>query len=231
MRITSLISAILHACSYEPAIALLLEVIQSSPNLPDPYHTLGLLYEQVCSNCWSHEHASDCRCKLVVSHWVSQVSRRFIALCPCHNSIHASAKMLAGYCDPFETSVLPGFRHAAVACTAYSALVQCLANGALIYAALQMAEPLHVRPFVSSNPDRTALPEWLRSQACYSPRQTECCLHVQVGEPRKALDFYMIAAHLTPKDISLWHRLATLSAELGFVRQAIYCLGKVGPIP
>ena len=32
---------------YEPAIALLLEVVQTSPNLPDPYHTLGLLYEQV----------------------------------------------------------------------------------------------------------------------------------------------------------------------------------------
>lgn len=44
--------------------------------------------------------------------------------------------------------------------------------------------------------------------------------------PRKALDFYMVAAHLTPKDLSLWHRLATLSTELGFVRQAIYCLGK-----
>ena len=50
-----------------------------------------------------------------------------------------------------------------------------------------------------------------------------------MGEPRKALDFYMIAAHLTPKDITLWHRLATLSAELGFVRQAIYCLGKARP--
>lgn len=44
--------------------------------------------------------------------------------------------------------------------------------------------------------------------------------------PRKALDFYMVAAHLTPKDLGLWHRLATLSTELGFVRQAIYCLGK-----
>ena len=54
---------------------------------------------------------------------------------------------------------------------------------------------------------------------------------MQVGEPRKALDFYMIAAHLTPKDITLWQRLATLSAELGFVRQAIYCLGKVGSEP
>ena len=38
----------------------------------------------------------------------------------------------------------------------------------------------------------------------------------------------MIAAHLTPKDISLWRRLAQLSAELGLVRQAIYCYSQVG---
>ena len=29
------------------------------------------------------------------------------------------------------------------------------------------------------------------------------------------------------QDVSLWKRLATLSAQLGFVRQAIYCLSKV----
>ena len=51
---TSLSFTMLHACSYEPAIALLLEVIQSSPNLPDPYHTLGLLYEQVCPTTVGH---------------------------------------------------------------------------------------------------------------------------------------------------------------------------------
>ena len=54
------------ARSYEPAIALLLEVIKSSPNLPDPYHTLGLLYEQVCPAtrvlCWCD---INCRAKQV----------------------------------------------------------------------------------------------------------------------------------------------------------------------
>lgn len=38
----------------------------------------------------------------------------------------------------------------------------------------------------------------------------------------------MIAAHLTPKDISLWKRLAQLSSEQGLVRQAIYCHTQVG---
>ncbi|KAG1677647.1 hypothetical protein FOA52_010429 [Chlamydomonas sp. UWO 241] len=47
------------------------------------------------------------------------------------------------------------------------------------------------------------------------------------GNTRRALDFYMIAAHLTPKDMVLWKRLATLSTELAFYRQAIYCLSHV----
>lgn len=38
--------------------------------------------------------------------------------------------------------------------------------------------------------------------------------------PMQALDFYMIAAHLTPKDVLLWKRLAALSSELGFWRSA-----------
>ena len=38
------------------------------------------------------------------------------------------------------------------------------------------------------------------------------------GNPRRALDFFMIAAHLTPKDIPLWKRLAALSTQLGFFR-------------
>lgn len=47
------------------------------------------------------------------------------------------------------------------------------------------------------------------------------------GEPRRALDFFMVAAHLTPRDSGLWKHLATLSTELGFLRQAVYCLTKV----
>lgn len=37
----------------------------------------------------------------------------------------------------------------------------------------------------------------------------------------------MIAAHLTPKDLSLWKRLAQLSSDHGLVRQAIYCYSQV----
>lgn len=39
----------------------------------------------------------------------------------------------------------------------------------------------------------------------------------------QSLDFYMIAAHLTPKDLSLWKRLAQMSTDQGLIRQAIYC--------
>ena len=41
-----------------------------------------------------------------------------------------------------------------------------------------------------------------------------------MGKVRSALDLFMIAAHLAPKDVSLWRRLAVLSTELGFYRRA-----------
>ncbi len=47
-----------------------------------------------------------------------------------------------------------------------------------------------------------------------------------MGQQGKALEFYMIAAHLTPKDILLWKRLARMSKEQGKYRQAIYCYTK-----
>lgn len=59
------------------------------------------------------------------------------------------------------------------------------------------------------------------------PYHTLGLLHEASNNQRKALDFYMIAVHLTPRDISLWRRLAALSTDLGFLRQAIYCLTKV----
>lgn len=52
-------------------------------------------------------------------------------------------------------------------------------------------------------------------------------LYCTTGQPRKALDFYMIAAHLTPRDPAMWRRLATMSTDLAFYRQAIYCMGRV----
>lgn len=61
------------------------------------------------------------------------------------------------------------------------------------------------------------------------PYHTLGLLYEAIGRSRKALDFYMIAAHLTPKEATLWKRLASLSSDLGFFRQAIYCLTKVLP--
>eukprot|EP00850_Spirogloea_muscicola_P009520 SM000053S17477 [mRNA] locus=s53:596285:603110:+ [translate_table: standard] len=52
-------------------------------------------------------------------------------------------------------------------------------------------------------------------------------LYDAMGNRKKALSFYMLAAHLTPKDSSLWKRLAAWSMEEGNASQAIYCLKKV----
>ncbi|GAB4822338.1 hypothetical protein N2152v2_009384 [Parachlorella kessleri] len=59
------------------------------------------------------------------------------------------------------------------------------------------------------------------------PYHTLGLLHEAVGNAKKALDFYMIAAHITPKDLGLWKRLAEMSSEQGLVRQAIYCLTQI----
>lgn len=47
-----------------------------------------------------------------------------------------------------------------------------------------------------------------------------------MGDKKRALDFYMLAAHLTPKDASLWKVLVTLSMELGNRGQSVYVLSK-----
>eukprot|EP00798_Chlamydomonas_sp_ICE-L_P009988 gene9988-7869_t len=59
------------------------------------------------------------------------------------------------------------------------------------------------------------------------PYHTLGLIHEATGYSRKALDFYMIAAHLAPRDMPLWKRLAALSTEVGLFRQAIYCLSRV----
>ncbi|KAL5564861.1 hypothetical protein UlMin_028025 [Ulmus minor] len=47
-----------------------------------------------------------------------------------------------------------------------------------------------------------------------------------VGDADKALGFYMLAAHLVPKDSSLWKKLISCSIEKGDIHQANYCLSK-----
>ncbi|CAJ2647463.1 unnamed protein product [Trifolium pratense] len=47
-----------------------------------------------------------------------------------------------------------------------------------------------------------------------------------IGDYEKEMGFYMIAAHLTPKDSSLWKRLFAWSIEQGDIGQANYCISK-----
>ncbi|KAL9171749.1 hypothetical protein ABFS82_03G001400 [Erythranthe guttata] len=51
-------------------------------------------------------------------------------------------------------------------------------------------------------------------------------IYTAMGDKKRALNFYMIAAHLNPKDASLWKLLVTRSIEEGNTRQANYCLSK-----
>lgn len=58
------------------------------------------------------------------------------------------------------------------------------------------------------------------------PYQTLGLIYKEMNEPAKAVEFFMIAAHLTPKDIGLWKDLGLMSRDLGKFRQAIYCFTK-----
>ncbi|XP_077231618.1 tetratricopeptide repeat (TPR)-containing protein [Tasmannia lanceolata] len=58
------------------------------------------------------------------------------------------------------------------------------------------------------------------------PYHTLGLVYNAIGDKKKALNFYMIAAHLTPKDPSLWKLLVTWSIEQGNTGQVMYCLSK-----
>ncbi|OVA19138.1 Tetratricopeptide repeat-containing domain [Macleaya cordata] len=52
-------------------------------------------------------------------------------------------------------------------------------------------------------------------------------VYEEIGDKKKAMNFYMLAAHLAPKEHpSLWKRLVSLSIEQGNTGQATYCLSK-----
>ncbi|XP_068658624.1 uncharacterized protein [Aristolochia californica] len=58
------------------------------------------------------------------------------------------------------------------------------------------------------------------------PYHTLGLIYNALGDRKKALNFYMIAAHLSPKDPSLWKLLVTRSIEHGNTGQVMYCLSK-----
>jgi len=51
-------------------------------------------------------------------------------------------------------------------------------------------------------------------------------IYEEDGAPAKALEFYIIAAHLTPRDPDQWRHLAELSRTHNKQTQAIYCLNR-----
>jgi len=51
-------------------------------------------------------------------------------------------------------------------------------------------------------------------------------IHEELGEELKAFQFYLVAAHITKKDGSLWKRLGLMAKNLNQIEEAIYCYTK-----
>ncbi|XP_059299491.1 uncharacterized protein LOC132052132 isoform X1 [Lycium ferocissimum] len=58
------------------------------------------------------------------------------------------------------------------------------------------------------------------------PYHTLGLIYNAMGDKKRAMNFYMLAAHLSPKDASLWKLLVAWSIEQGNRRQTRYCLSK-----
>ncbi|KAG9131854.1 hypothetical protein Leryth_016565 [Lithospermum erythrorhizon] len=58
------------------------------------------------------------------------------------------------------------------------------------------------------------------------PYHTLGLIYDAMGDRKRSFNFYMLAAHLQPKDASLWKLLVTWSIEQGNSGQARYCLSK-----
>lgn len=58
------------------------------------------------------------------------------------------------------------------------------------------------------------------------PYHTLGLVYNSMGDKKKSMDYYMIAAFLGPKDSTLWKLLVTWSIEQGNIGQAWYCLDK-----
>nr|CAD7260817.1 unnamed protein product [Timema shepardi] len=58
------------------------------------------------------------------------------------------------------------------------------------------------------------------------PFETLAVLYEELGAPDKSLQFALIAAHLRPKDVDQWIRLAVMSEEQENIKQAITCYSK-----
>ncbi|KAJ1656372.1 transcription factor TFIIIC subunit tfc4 [Dispira simplex] len=48
----------------------------------------------------------------------------------------------------------------------------------------------------------------------------------ELGDRKRALMMYLVAAHITPNDTTLWNRLGHMSLEQNDIHQALYCFSK-----
>ncbi|KAH6782823.1 hypothetical protein C2S52_000278 [Perilla frutescens var. hirtella] len=58
----------------------------------------------------------------------------------------------------------------------------------------------------------------------FDPYHTLGLIYSELGDEKREMSFYMIAAHLAPKNASLWKHLLDKSIKLGDNKQAFYCL-------
>jgi general transcription factor 3C polypeptide 3 (transcription factor C subunit 4) len=59
------------------------------------------------------------------------------------------------------------------------------------------------------------------------PYQTLGLIYEELAQYPKALKLFMMAAHLSKKDVHQWRQLAAMCAKHGDTEQAIYCLGRI----
>ena len=52
-------------------------------------------------------------------------------------------------------------------------------------------------------------------------------IYEETGQAPKALKLFMMAAHLSKRDVNQWKSLATLAKQHGELQQCIYCLQRV----
>lgn len=58
------------------------------------------------------------------------------------------------------------------------------------------------------------------------PYHTLGLVYEEMGDDKRALESYLVAAYLTNKDAETWKRVATMSHEQGLLEQAHYCINR-----
>ncbi|KAJ4458522.1 putative transcription factor IIIC-gamma subunit [Paratrimastix pyriformis] len=66
-----------------------------------------------------------------------------------------------------------------------------------------------------------------KAPSIVDPYHTLGLIYEELGESTKAIEFYLIAAHIAPSDVTQWERIAQMSLEQNNTHQAVYCYQKI----